>query len=104
MIDHYYDDWKTGWYDAEPAYECKDCEEKEQLIDDIGEHAKGLVKQLYAGVFIDEVALQFHLDELCWLLKIPVPEKMLRVKKWHSITPNQDRQIETILMTETVAV
>ena len=105
MNDFYYDDWKSGYYDDQPAYECKDCEEKEQKIDDISENFQSLVKQLYSGPFMDEVKLQDCIDNICWLLNLPVPEKMLKVKRLPSYTLSGSKEILlNTKLKETVAV
>lgn len=105
MEHHYYDAWKTGYYDDQPSYECKDCEEKDEKIEQITKNFQSLVKQLYSGPFIDDVKLQDSIDNICWALNLPIPEKMLRVKRLPSYTPSGSKEI--VLNTkylETVAV
>ena len=56
----------------EPEYEreCKCCLEKEQTVDEASQYLEKIIKILYGREYLDKVALENCLDELCHLLQV----------------------------------
>lgn len=88
-----YDDWKSGYYDAQPDYCCDECEKKDYKLDNAKDFLTGIMDQLYGKEKFDLALLEFRLDELCHYLDVePMPgdlqiepkedNKVMPIEKW----------------------
>ena len=76
-----YDAWKSGWDDCYAPTQCKQCEDYEMVLDHARDHLEKIVNVLYSSDSLDKSKLENSLDELCWLLKVPVNEGFLQVER-----------------------
>ena len=74
-----YDTWKTGYYEQPCESLCRNCEMNEQKLDDASEFLEEIVKQLYNTEELDSSILEHCLDELCYLLRVPMNKSNLNV-------------------------
>jgi hypothetical protein len=52
------------------SYSCKECQEKDQTLDNAASFLEAIVKQLYSKDTLDRNLLEFQLDELCHYLGV----------------------------------
>lgn len=79
-----YDGWKTGWYDAEPEYECCKCDEKDNILSNIADHMTSVIAILYSNDQLDVAVLEDQLDEVCHLLDIKLPATLPNIERKRS--------------------
>lgn len=65
-----YDRWKTSSDDEYFQYECKHCDEKQEIIGEAGEWLEEIVKQVYSKDNLDIHHFENCLDMLCHLLNV----------------------------------
>lgn len=67
----------------EPEYEreCRCCLEKEQTMDLASYHLEKITQMLYSKDYLDKVALENSLDELCRLLQVKMIAGDLQIKR-----------------------
>lgn len=72
----YYED-----YFYEPDHCCRQCDEKDQVIDESEEFLDEIVQQLYSKESLNKAVLQHCLEELCFRLKVKLPMGELQVDR-----------------------
>lgn len=71
MKDYYAPD---SYYEQDccERYDCRECREKEQDIENAADFCKAIMEQLYSKEKLDEELLEFRLGELCAYLGVKI--------------------------------
>lgn len=78
---------EDDYYDYKNSrHECKECLEKDQLLDEAHGYLEEIVKQLYSRESLDRSILEHCLDELCFLLKVKMNTSDLNIVRPKEIT------------------
>lgn len=70
-----------NYIEYEPEHSCKQCEEKEQRIDDAREFLEGIIDHLYGSQPLDKVNLQHCIEELCHFLGVHFDRDELNIAR-----------------------
>jgi hypothetical protein len=74
-------------YDSDPQYEenrdlCCECKESNEKLEDIREHMTDLLKELYGNNPLDVCNFEWHVEEICALIDVRLPQNELRISKF----------------------
>ena len=64
-----------------PEYECYQCNEKEEQLENAKEFLESIVEMLYSREVLDLAKFEDHLDELCHQLDVKIGQGDLQIRR-----------------------